>query len=275
MEIGLLFFFCLYRYQEIRLTDVPQILMATSSRHFLLPVLPRLHLCSLFLLIFLSHFPLPSPLHPPTPSPLPVSPVLDVFSAQQRRQFPYRITTRIRWPGFDSPSKPLHGKMKMYSCVLAQAHSHRCEQSLPPENVVRLQYAVVVDKPTAVFFFFWIAPLENGTEFVVIFMLEIKRKTGSNHNTTKSPTKVKPSGTAMNEILITAHFLHPMLFVWNHTFLSVLLRSLISSNWSVFSEQATAALRGTVMLLTCVHCLLNVLLPLYRAPCARWLVLIS
>lgn len=108
MDGNWIVFSCLYSNQEIRLTDVPPILMATSSRHFFLAVLPQLHLFSLFLLIFLSL----SLSHSPTPFPLPPSPVLDVFSPQQRRQFPYRITTRIRWPGFDSPSKPLHGKWK-------------------------------------------------------------------------------------------------------------------------------------------------------------------
>lgn len=39
-------FSCLYSNQEIRLTDVPLILMATSSHYFFLTVLPLLHLCS-------------------------------------------------------------------------------------------------------------------------------------------------------------------------------------------------------------------------------------
>lgn len=42
-------FSCLYSNQEIRLTDVPLILMATSSHYFFLTVLPLLHLFSLSL----------------------------------------------------------------------------------------------------------------------------------------------------------------------------------------------------------------------------------
>lgn len=43
-----------------------------------------------------------------------------MVSPEHTRQFPYRITSRIRWPGFDSQSK-LYLEMKMYSCVLDEA----------------------------------------------------------------------------------------------------------------------------------------------------------
>ncbi len=118
MDGNWIVFSCLYSNQEIRLTDVPLILMATSSRHFFLAILPQLHLLSLFLPIFL--FLTPHSL------PLPLSPVLDVFSPQQRRQFPYRITTRIRWPGFDSPSKPCTENENVFMCI-GSSTSHRCE----------------------------------------------------------------------------------------------------------------------------------------------------
>lgn len=137
MDRNWIVFPCLYSNQEIRLTDVPLILMATSSRHFFLAILPRLHLFPLFLLISLSHSPFPSSAS--------FLPVLDVFSPQQRRQFPYRITTRIRWPGFDSPSKPCTENENVFVCI-GSSTLHRCEQFLPPESVVRLQ-CVVVDKP--------------------------------------------------------------------------------------------------------------------------------
>lgn len=110
---------CLYSNQEIRLTDVPLILMATSSCHFFLAILPQLHLFSPFLLIF--------PSLTPHSLPLSLSPVLDVFSTRQRRQFPYRITTRIRWPGFDSPSKPCTENKNVFMCI-GSSTSHRCEQ---------------------------------------------------------------------------------------------------------------------------------------------------
>lgn len=43
-----------------------------------------------------------------------------MVSPEHTRQFPYGITSRIRWPGFDSQSK-LYLEMKMYSCVLDEA----------------------------------------------------------------------------------------------------------------------------------------------------------
>lgn len=104
-------------------------------------------LFSLFLLIFLSLTPrsLPLPSSPSSPS----SPVLDVFSPQQRRKFPYRITTRIRWPGFDSSSKPCAENENLFMCIWSST-SHRCEPFLPGENIVRLQ-CVIVDNPTGYF----------------------------------------------------------------------------------------------------------------------------
>lgn len=129
-------FSCLYSNQEIRLTDVPPILMATSSLHFFLTILPQLHLFSLSLSFSLSL---------PTPFLSFFLPCL-MCSPQQRRQFPYRITTRIRWPGFDSPSKPCMENENVFMCV-GSSTSNRREQFLPPENVVRLQ-CVIVDKPT-------------------------------------------------------------------------------------------------------------------------------
>lgn len=143
--IGSSFFFsclpCLYGNQEIRLTDVPAILMAAPSHQSFLAIL---FLCRTSLSLYLPHSPLP-------PSPLLLSaPALDVFSPRKRRQFPYRITTRIRWPGFDSQSvlhpQPHHHKWK---CICVRACVHACfvqmwASSLPGENAARLQCVLLV-----------------------------------------------------------------------------------------------------------------------------------
>lgn len=102
MEIGL-FFSCLYSSQEIRLTDVPAILMATSSHHSFLSTLSQLHLFSPFLLISLS----------PSPFPLSLSPVLDVFSPR-RREGNFHIESQPGSGDLDlTPSQsPMHGKWK-------------------------------------------------------------------------------------------------------------------------------------------------------------------
>lgn len=78
------------------------------------------------------------------------APALDVFSPRQRRQFPYRITTRIRWPGFDSQSVP-HPQPHphKWKCICVCVSVCACivqmwAAPLPGENAARLQCAVLV-----------------------------------------------------------------------------------------------------------------------------------
>lgn len=57
----------------------------------------------------------------------------------------------------------------------------------------------------------WVHAGKNIYKYVVIYIIKIKRKTENSHkssdlNNWKSPTNVKPSGTATNEILISPSF---------------------------------------------------------------------
>lgn len=113
MDGNWIVFSCLYSNQEIRLTDVPPILMATSSHHFFLAILPQLHLFSLFLLIFLSHSPLP---------------FLSLFlsclmCSLLSKEGNFHIESQPGSGDLDlTPRQSPARKMKMYSCVLDRVH---------------------------------------------------------------------------------------------------------------------------------------------------------
>lgn len=93
MEIRL-FFFCLYSNQEIRLTDVSLLLMATSSHHFFFTVSLSLSLLA--------------------PSPV---------SVHLRKEGNFHIESHPASGDLDlTPSQSPAWKMRMYSCVLDQVH---------------------------------------------------------------------------------------------------------------------------------------------------------
>lgn len=105
---------CLYSIQEIRLTDVPLILMATSSRHFFLAILPQLHLFSPFLLIFPSLTPhsLPLPLFLPC-----------LMCSLLGKEGNFHIESQPGSGDLDlTPRQSPARKIKMYSCVLDRVH---------------------------------------------------------------------------------------------------------------------------------------------------------
>lgn len=137
MENGL-FFPCLYSNQEIRLTNVPPLLSATSSRHFFLAILPQLHLFSLFLLIFLSHSALL----------FLYLFLLCLMCSLLSNEGNFHIESQPGSGDLDlTPHQsPCTQNENVFVCIGSSA-TNRCERSLPPENVVRVQ-CVGVDKPT-------------------------------------------------------------------------------------------------------------------------------
>lgn len=155
-------------HQEIRLTDLAPIQMEASSYHCFLNV----QSCNVFALARRPH-PLPPPpsslslllsrsLSLSSPPPTSPSLVFDVFSLHPRRQFSYRITTRIRWPGFDSPSKPPHRKWK---CI------HVCWML----HIMRMWAVYAFWKWSAIALCYsrqtmWLQPL-NGEISVLLFFL--------------------------------------------------------------------------------------------------------